>query len=215
MKIHLFEQLAQVSKAIGHANRLMILDVLMQAECDVETLHQKVGLSLANVSKHLQILKQAGLVKHQRHGQRMLYSLSDQRVYDLIAALRDVAESQLASMQALLQEHLKPNTPLAPISLDQLQKLSQPFKLLDVRPPDEFAAGHIPSAINVPIDQLADNLPEVHDDTTIVVYCRGPYCLWSQEAVEALQSKGLKATRLAEGYPEWQAQKGILHDQAL
>lgn len=205
LKTHLFEQLAQVSKALSHANRLMILDVLMQGECDVETLQNKVGLSLANVSKHLQSLKQAGLVVFERRGQRMVYSLSDPKVYHLIHALREVAESQLTTMQALLAEHLQLDTPMAPISLAQLQQLPQPIKLLDVRPADEFAAGHIPSAINVPIDQLADHLPFFQDDATIVVYCRGPYCLWSQQAVDTLQAQGFQAKRLAEGYPDWQA----------
>ncbi|KUJ73020.1 metalloregulator ArsR/SmtB family transcription factor [Thiomicrospira sp. WB1] len=207
LKTHLFEQLAQVSKALGHANRLMILDVLMQTDCDVETLQNKVGLNLANVSKHLQSLKQAGLVKTQRQGQRMIYSLSDPRVYTLVASLRDVAESQLESMQRLLEDHLKLNTPLAPISLNELAQLPQPYTLLDVRPPDEFAAGHIPSAINVPVESLAQTLPSITPNTTLVVYCRGPYCLWSQEAVQTLQAQGWKAHRLAEGYLEWQSQQ--------
>jgi len=109
-------------------------------------------------------------------------------------------------MQALLAEHLQLDTPMAPVSLQQLQQLSEPIILLDVRPADEFAAGHIPSAINVPIDQLADNLPAITDNATIVVYCRGPYCLWSQQAVETLQAQGFQAKRLAQGYPDWQAQ---------
>lgn len=205
LKYNLFDQLAQVSKALGHANRLMILDVLAQTACDVETLHKKLGLSIANVSKHLQTLKQAGLVTSTRDGQHIIYALSDPSVYRLIASLRDVAESQLDSMQSLLLEHLKPNTPFEPISLSALKEFNQPYTLLDVRPEDEFAAGHIPQAINIPIEQLTQKLADLHNDHTLVIYCRGPYCMWSQQAVETLQQQGFQAKRLAEGYPEWQA----------
>lgn len=205
LKYNLFDQLAQVSKALGHANRLMILDVLAQTACDVETLHKKLGLSIANVSKHLQTLKQAGLVVSKRDGQHIIYALSDPSVFQLIVSLRDVAESQLDSMQTLLLEHLKPNTPFEPISLKALKDSKQPYTLLDVRPEDEFAAGHIPSAINIPIEQLPHKINQLQTDQTLVVYCRGPYCMWSQQAVEALQQQGFQAKRLTDGYPEWQA----------
>jgi rhodanese-related sulfurtransferase/predicted transcriptional regulator len=205
LKYNLFEQLAQVSKALGHANRLMILDVLAQKACDVETLHQKLGLSIANVSKHLQTLKQAGLVTNTRQGQHIIYALSDRNVFNLIVSLREVAESQLDTMQNLLTEHLKPNTPFEPISLKALKDFKQPYTLLDVRPEDEFAAGHIPEAINIPIEKLSDKLPQLQTDHTLVVYCRGPYCMWSQQALDELQKRGIQARRLAEGYPEWQA----------
>ncbi|AHF00824.1 ArsR family transcriptional regulator [Thiomicrospira aerophila AL3] len=205
LKYNLFDQLAQVSKALGHANRLMILDVLVQTECDVDTLHQKLGLSIANVSKHLQTLKQAGLVISQRQGQRIVYALSDPSVFRLIVSLREVTESQLDSMQTLLLTHLQPNTPFEPISLKALKDIKQPYTLLDVRPEDEYAAGHIPQAINIPIEQLAQKLPELDTDRTLIVYCRGPYCMWSQQALDQLQQHGIQAKRLAEGYPEWQA----------
>ncbi|MBN2646720.1 MAG: metalloregulator ArsR/SmtB family transcription factor [Thiotrichales bacterium] len=206
LKLHLFEQLAQVSKALGQANRLMILDVLTQGECDVDTLHRKLGLSIANVSKHLQTLKQAGLVKNRREGQRIIYALSDASVYELIVSLRAVAETQLEAMQVLLQQHLKPDTPLEPISLQALKKMArdqQAFTLLDARPQDEFAAGHLPNAINVPIEQLSQSLAQLDRAQPLIVYCRGPYCMWSQEAVEALLAQGFDAKRLLEGYPEW------------
>lgn len=203
LKSTLFEQLAQVSKALGHANRLMILDVLAQKACDVDTLHNKLGLSVANVSKHLQTLRHAGLVTNTRQGQHIIYALSDPSVFDLIVSLRNVAESQLDSMQTLLTDHLQPNTPFEPISLKTLKGFKQPYTLLDVRPEDEFAAGHIPEAINIPIDQLSKKMAELDTDRTLVVYCRGPYCMWSQEALDELHKKGIDAKRLAEGYPEW------------
>lgn len=210
LKYNLFDQLAQVSKALGHANRLMILDVLAQTECDVDTLHQKLGLSIANVSKHLQTLKQAGLVTSQRQGQRSVYALSDPSVFRVIVGLREVAESQLDSMQTLLQTHLQPSTPFEPISLNALKDIKQPYTLLDVRPEDEYAAGHIPQAINIPIEQLAQKLPKLDTDRTLIVYCRGPYCMWSQQALDQLQQHGIQAKRLAEGYPEWQAYRHAL-----
>lgn len=208
LKRNLFEQLAQVSKALGQANRLMILDVLSQGECDVDTLHQKLGLSVANVSKHLQTLKQAGLVKNRKEGLRVIYALSDASVFRLIVSLRDVAETQLAAMHTLLREHLQPDTPFEPISLtalNQMHKAQQPFTLLDVRPPDEFQAGHLPNAINVPMDRLNDKLPELDSHQPVIVYCRGPYCMWSHEAVKTLLDQGFQAKRLLDGYPEWQA----------
>ncbi len=210
LKRSLFEQLAQVSKAMGHANRLMILDVLAQGENDVESLHQKLNLSIANVSKHLQSLKQAGLVKNRRDKQRIIYRLSDPSVFQLIVSLRQVAETQLDDMQSLLREHLQPNTPLEPVSFDTLKKLTcdnQSYTLLDVRPEDEFAAGHLPNAINVPIETLANRLTQLDPQNPLIVYCRGPYCMWSQQAVEILLSQGFNAKRLMEGYPEWRSQQ--------
>jgi DNA-binding transcriptional ArsR family regulator/rhodanese-related sulfurtransferase len=207
LKYHLFDQLAQVSKSLGHANRLMILDVLAQTPCDVDTLHTKLDLSLANVSKHLQSLKQAGLVTSQRQGQHIVYALSDSSVFDLIVSLRNVAESQVASMQTLLHTHLQPNTAFEPISLKTLNELQQPFTLLDLRPEDEYAAGHIPNAINVPIEKLAQKLSDFDVHHTLIVYCRGPYCMWSKQALDELQKLGISAQRLAEGYPEWRQQQ--------
>uniref|UniRef100_Q31DT3 Transcriptional regulator, ArsR family n=1 Tax=Hydrogenovibrio crunogenus (strain DSM 25203 / XCL-2) TaxID=317025 RepID=Q31DT3_HYDCU len=186
----------------------MILDILSQSECDVDTLHRKLGLSVANVSKHLQNLKQAGLVKSRRDGLRIIYKLSDESVFRLIVSLREVAETQLEEMQELLVEHLKPNTPLEPVSLQVLKKMErnhQSYTLLDVRPYDEFSSGHLPSAINIPIDELPKNLSLLKLDKPLIIYCRGPYCMWSHEAAEMLQQKGYNAKRLIEGYPEWRA----------
>jgi len=210
LKRNLFEQLALVSKAMGHAHRLMILDVLAQGENDVETLHQKLDLSIANVSKHLQSLKQAGLVKNRRDKQRIIYRLSDESVFQLIVSLRQVAETQLDDMQSLLHQHLQLDTPFEPVSLTALKKMTrdnQAYTLLDVRPQDEFDAGHLPNAINMPIETLATHLTQFDPQNPLIVYCRGPYCMWSQQAVETLLSQGFNAKRLIEGYPEWRAQQ--------
>ncbi len=214
LKYSLFEQVAHISKALGHANRLMIIDILSQGPSDVDGLRRKLNLSLANVSKHLQNLKQAGLVTSHREGQRVIYTLTSETVFQLTVCLREVAETQLEKMRQLLQEHLKPHTPLEPISFEQLNKIRQQnpsVTLLDVRPADEYNAGHLPNAINIPIESLADNLAKLDPNQTLIVYCRGPYCMWSKEALELLHQKGYKAKRLSEGYPEWRQ----LHPEKL
>ncbi|MBO1926176.1 metalloregulator ArsR/SmtB family transcription factor [Thiomicrorhabdus sp. 6S2-11] len=208
LKKNLFEQLATIGKTLSHENRLMILDVLAQGKSDVDTLGEKVGLTRAGVSKHLQHLKHAGLVTSRREGKHIIYTLSDESVYTLIVHLRQVAETQLEEMQALLKQHLKPNTLLEPIPMTEIKKLEQnhqAYQLVDVRPEDEFLEGHIPNAINIPIDQFADNLAKLKHDQPIIIYCRGPYCMWSGDAVETLLAKGFQAKRLVDGYPEWRS----------
>jgi len=207
IKLCLFEQLAQIGKSLGHANRLLILDVLAQKASSVDELSQKLGLSVANASKHLQSLKQAGLVKSQPQGVSRIYALSDPEIIPLIKSFRTIAENQMSEVSQLLSEKLHPRAPLMPFNPKELKKAVQDntVTLLDVRPEDEFQAGHISGAINIPIDKLDVNQASFHQQKHIVVYCRGPYCLWSYEAVEQLQQAGLVASRMPEGYPEWQA----------
>lgn len=215
LKLCLFEQLAQIGKSLGHANRLLILDVLAQGPCQVDVLSQKLDLSVANVSKHLQHLKQAGLVVNEVQGTQRIYQLSDERIVPLIQTLRHIAEQQMAQVSTLLTEKLYPRAPLMPFNPKELKQAVKENKvtLLDVRPSDEFRAGHIQGAINLPIESL-DNpatqsamLAQLPQQKPIVVYCRGPYCLWSYEAVETLQASGHTASRMPEGYPEWVMQK--------
>lgn len=206
IKLCLFEQLAQIGKSLGHANRLLILDVLAQKPCSVDSLSRKLDLSVANVSKHLQSLKQAGLVTNEVLGAQRIYALSDPEVVPLIKSLRTIAENQMAEVSRLITEKLDPRAPLMPYNPKELKKAvhAQTVTLLDVRPEDEFIAGHIDGAINIPIEQLSANQTSLHQQKPVVVYCRGPYCLWSYEAVEKLQQQGIEASRMAEGYPEWQ-----------
>ncbi|MEA3404369.1 MAG: metalloregulator ArsR/SmtB family transcription factor [Pseudomonadota bacterium] len=206
IKLCLFEQLAQIGKSLGHANRLLILDVLAQKSCSVEALSQKLGLTIANVSKHLQSLKQAGLVKSQTLGTQRIYQLSDAEIIPLVKSLRHIAENQMTEVSQLLSEKLHPRAPLMPFNPKELKKAvrEQEVLLLDVRPEDEYKAGHIPGSINIPIDQLSSNQNTLQQKKPIVVYCRGPYCLWSYEAVETLQKSGFSASRIPDGYPEWQ-----------
>lgn len=205
LKQCLFEQLAQIGKSLGHSNRLLILDVLAQGAYQVDTLSLKLGLSVANVSKHLQHLKQAGLVLSEVQGTQRIYQLSDKAIVPLIQTMRQIAENQMAEVSSLLSEKLHPRAPLMPFNPKELKQAVKENKvtLLDVRPTDEYQAGHIDGAINLPIESLTLSLPDFSHPKPIVVYCRGPYCLWSYEAVEALQAKGLFASRMPEGYPEW------------
>lgn len=211
LKRCLFEQLAQMGKSLGHSNRLLILDVLAQGAYQVDALSLKLGLSVANVSKHLQHLKQAGLVISEVQGTQRIYQLSDKAIVPLIQIMRQIAENQMAEVATLLNEKLHPRAPLMPFNPKELKQAVKENKvtLLDVRPTDEYQAGHIDGAINLPIESLTQSpsqslaLPAFSHPKPIVVYCRGPYCLWSYQAVEALQANGHSASRMPEGYPEW------------
>ncbi|MEA1989551.1 MAG: metalloregulator ArsR/SmtB family transcription factor [Pseudomonadota bacterium] len=205
LKICLFEQLAQMGKSLGHANRLLILDILAQAPTQVEVLSKKLGLSVANVSKHLQQLKQAGLVIYEVNGPLRIYRLSDPAIVPLIQAMRQVAENQMTEVSTILNEKLHPRAPLMPFNPKELKKALKDDQviLLDVRPQDEYQAGHIEGAVNIPIEELNQNISTFSKEKPVVVYCRGPYCLWSYEAVENLAQQDIKATRMPDGFPEW------------
>lgn len=202
LKLCLFEQLALIGKSLGHANRLMILDILAQTPSPVDRLSEKLQLGVANVSKHLQQLKQAGLVKVSTEGSQRIYSISDAALIPLIQSMRSIAENQLSEVAEILQDKLQPRAPLMPYNPKSLKKAvqSKEVTLLDVRPEDEYAAGHIAGAINIPIDKLNHNIHLISSEKPVIVYCRGPYCLWSYEAVEQLNQTGLNAQRMEQGY---------------
>lgn len=206
LKRCLFEQLAQIGKSMGHANRLLILDILAQAPTQVETLSQKLNLSLANVSKHLQHLKQSGLVVCETQGKQRIYRLSDPDIVTLVQTMRNIAERQMAEVSTILNEKLQPRAPLTPFNPGEIKKALQTesITLLDVRPEDEYQAGHIDGAINIPIEELGDQIEDLSRDKPVIVYCRGPYCLWSYEAVENLRQHDFDASRMADGYPDWE-----------
>ncbi|CAN8141352.1 ArsR family transcriptional regulator [uncultured Thiomicrorhabdus sp.] len=209
LKRCLFEQLAQIGKSLGHANRLLILDILAQAPNQVEVLSDKLGLSVANVSKHLQNLKQAGLVVSEIRGSQRIYQLSTPEIVPLIQSMRQVAELQMEQVSQILTEQLEPKAPLTPCNPKQIKKLLQADKitLLDVRPEDEYQFGHIHGAINIPMEQLADKIQNLPKQKPVIVYCRGPYCLWSYQAVEQLTQEKYDASRMADGYPDWHARE--------
>ena len=203
----IFEQFAQIGAALGNANRLQLLELLAQGERNVETLSQIAGLSLANTSQHLRNLRQAGLVTNRKSGLKVFYRISNDDVVRLISALRRVAECQSAEVETLINKYLTVKDDLEPVRrLDLLSRARDGLvTVLDVRPPEEFAAGHIPGAINIPLIDLERRLKDLTEDEEIVAYCRGPHCVLAFDAIAKLRQYGFKAQRLEDGYPEWRA----------
>ena len=203
----LFTQFAAVAKTLGHAHRLELLEQLAQGERSVEVLAQRTSLSIANASQHLQHMRRAGLVTSRRDGKFVLYRLADDAVLDLLASLRRIAERNVAEVARVVRNYFDARDALEPVSRKELMKRMRggSVMVLDVRPDDEFALGHLPGAINVPLHALKKRLSEFDKSQEIVAYCRGPYCVLSYEAVAALRAKGFKARRLEDGLPEWRA----------
>jgi rhodanese-related sulfurtransferase/DNA-binding transcriptional ArsR family regulator len=201
----LFEQLAVVTRAMGSATRLELIDFLAQGQRNVEELAQVAGLSVANTSKHLQQLKAAGLVEAQRDGKHVRYRLADERVLDAIGALRVLAEARLERVGALVASYLRSRDALEPVrAMELLERARRGLvTVVDVRPPEEYTQGHIAGALNIPLDQLKRRLKELPRDREIVAYCRGPWCVLSFEAVARLRRAGREARRLEDGLPEW------------
>ncbi len=203
----LFAEFASVARALGHPHRLEILEHLAQGERGVEALAERAGLSVANTSQHLQQLRRAGLVAARRDGKFVLHRLADEGVLRLLAQLRHVAERNLAEVDSIVRGYFAERDNLEPVSpgelLDRLREGA--VTVLDVRPADEFAMGHLPGAVSMPLDQLEARLAELDPTQDVVAYCRGPYCVLAFEAVAALRARGFKAHRLEDGLPEWRA----------
>jgi rhodanese-related sulfurtransferase/biotin operon repressor len=204
----LFAQFAGVAKAMAHEHRLELLELVAQGEHSVEDLAERSGISIANASQHLQHLRRAGLVAARRQGKFTLYRLADDSVLAMLAAMRKVAERNIGEVDRILRAFADASDNLAPMSRDELlgKLKGGDLTVLDVRPEDEFAAGHLPGARNVPLDQLSRGLPKFGHDDEIVAYCRGPYCILSYEAVAELRKAGLNARRMEGGFPEWKAE---------
>jgi rhodanese-related sulfurtransferase/DNA-binding transcriptional ArsR family regulator len=198
---------AEVAKALGNSHRLEILELVAQSERSVEALADRADLSVANTSQHLQLLRRAGLLASRRDGKRVLYRLSDPLVLDLTGALRRVAERSIAEVREVIAGYFHERDSLEPVSRKELvRRLKDDLvTVLDVRPEDEFEAGHVPQAINIPLRELARRLREIPKSREIVAYCRGPYCVLAFEAVAMLRQRGFKIRRLEDGYPEWKA----------
>ena len=201
----LFDRLAEVAKALGNGRRAELIDVLAQGERSVEVLASEVGQSMANTSHHLQVLARAGLVATRRDGTRVHYRLSSDRVAELWSALRDVAAHHVAGISELVDAYLGPRDNIATITRDELASSLDAGNVvvLDVRPLPEYEAGHIPSAVPIDPERLYDQLRKVPRDAEVVAYCRGPYCAYACEAIRSLESQGVHARRLEEGFPEW------------
>ena len=203
----LFRQFAAVAKAVAHEHRLELLEALAQGERSVETLATRAGLSVANASQHLQQMRRAGLIESRRDGKFVYYRLSDAAVLDLIAALTRIGERHVAEVGKIVQDYFHSRDDMEPVSRSQLlaRMKKGEVQLLDVRPEDEFALGHLPGAINIPLDRLKKKLSALDPDKEIVAYCRGPYCVLSFETVAILRKKGYTVRRLEDGLPEWRA----------
>lgn len=204
-KKDLFAQFALVGKSLSNGNRLELLEFLAQGERTVDELAKISGLSVANTSQHLQGLRRSGLAKSRPEGQKSYYRLSDYSVVELLALVRKIAEENLAEIQVLISKYLSSKDDIEPISRDELLKRAQEgaVTVIDVRPELEFESGHLPSAINIPLSALKDELKQLPRKIEIVAYCRGPFCVMAFEAVAQLRSKGFKARRLEDGFPEW------------
>ena len=202
--------LAEVAKALGHEHRVELIEQLAQGPRSVEALAERVGLSVANASQHLQQLRRAGLVSTQRDGKRVVYRLTDEAETDIVSllgALRHVAEQTVASMERIVAAYFRARDELEPVAATELltRLRGGDVVILDVRPQDEYGLGHLPGALNIPLRQLEQRLSELPRKQEIVAYCRGPYCVLSFEAVAELRARGFKVRRLEEGFPEWKA----------
>ena len=201
----LFDAFASVAQALGSGRRAEIVDVLAQAERPVDEIANEISQSVANTSQHLHVLARAGLVRSRREGTHVFYRLASERVGDLWAAVRDVAVRHVAEVNQLADEYLGERDGVEHVSATELhERLARgEVVVLDVRPQPEYQAGHIPGAQSVPLDALASLAPKLPRRRQIVAYCRGPYCVYADDAVRLLQARGLKARRLDVGFPEW------------
>ena len=208
VKMELFDQFARVAQALASGRRVEIVDVLANGERSVEELARQVAMSVANTSRHLQVLKEAGLVAATRDGTRVRYRLAAPVVYRFWVALRSLAAERLPGVKGLAEAYLGSREGLEPISADELLarlKAGEPLVMVDVRPTEEYQAAHVPGAVSIPLEQLEQRLRELPRDREIVAYCRGPYCAFAPEAVRTLREHGYAARYLSDGLPEWAA----------
>jgi rhodanese-related sulfurtransferase/DNA-binding transcriptional ArsR family regulator len=203
----IYEQFARVGKALASPHRIELLELLAQGPRTVEALSRMADMSLANTSAHLQVLRNAGLLESTKEGLFVTYRLADAKVGELLLSLRSVAETRLAEVSKTTREFLAENALLEPVDEAALRRKVKngEVTLLDVRPPEEFEAAHIPGALSVPLPELAKRISELPRRREVVAYCRGPYCVLSVEAVKLLRRKGFKAVRLEEGVLDWAA----------
>ena len=204
-KDDLYDGFAEVAKALSSGRRAEIVDVLAQGERSVEEIAAEIDQSVANTSHHLRALARAGLVTTRRDGTRIYYALSSERVGELWSAMRDIAGEHVAGLQRLAAAYLGGREGIEQVDRDELARRLKGGELilLDVRPPAEFAAGHIAGSRSVPVAELRRHLRALPKDVEVVAYCRGPYCAYADEAVRELTKKGFRARRLSDGFPEW------------
>lgn len=206
-KNQLYEQFARIGKALSSAHRLELLEVLAQGEYSVEAVARETEMSIANASQHLQVLRAARLVEVRREGVYIYYRLADEQVFTLWQTMRHVGEARIAEIDRIVDTYLHDRNQLQPIgAAELLQRLVEDtIILLDVRPVEEYTAGHLPDALSIPVTELEARLSELPQDREIVAYCRGPYCVFADEAVTLLRTNGYSARRLEQGLPDWRA----------
>lgn len=204
-KDRLYEQFARAAKAVANPKRIELLELLAQGEYTVEALARATGMGVTNTSAHLQVLRNARVVDTRKDGTKVFYRLAGDDVAAFVVALRDLARSRLAEVDAVVRDYFTARDELEPVSRAELVERANRGKvvILDVRPREEFIAGHIPGALSVPLDQLDTALARLPKRTQIVAYCRGPYCVMAPRAVERLRAMGYHARRLVDGMPEW------------
>jgi rhodanese-related sulfurtransferase/DNA-binding MarR family transcriptional regulator len=203
----IYEQLGRVGKALASPRRLELLDLLCQGPRTVEALAKEAGQPIANTSQHLQVLRAARLVESEKHGLYVTYRLADEQVCALYRELRTLAESRLQEIRAVTRQFFEKRGEMEPVDRDALaaRVRSGEITVLDVRPPEEYEAGHIPGAVSVPLADLERRLADLPRDREVVAYCRGPYCVLAVKAVEVLRAQGFRAIRMEEGVPDWRA----------
>jgi len=203
----LYAQLARVGKAVASPHRLELLELLAQSERTVDSLATETGMSVANASQHLLTLRDAGLVESRKQGLFVHYRLSDPAVFELSRALRVVGERRLADLDRLVRHHSSDRADVAAVGMTELLARARAGQIVivDTRPAHEYEAGHIAGAISVPIGELEQRLRRLPKSKQYVAYCRGPYCVYADQAVTALLASGRRARRLADGFPEWKA----------
>lgn len=201
----LFTQFAQIARAFASPKRIEIIDLLAQGERPVEAIARETGLGVANASRHLQVLKAANLVSPRKEGLQVFYRLADPLVARGYRALQELAEARLAEVGRLVKDYFGSADGLEPVAKEELLQRARrrDVVVLDVRPPEEYAAGHIAGAVSIPLAALERRLAELPRGRRVVAYCRGPYCVLAAEAVRLLRKRGVEALRLKEGYPEW------------
>lgn len=206
-KDQLFEQFARIGKCLSNGRRLEILEVLAQGPHSVEELAREVGLSIANASQHLQVLRRSNLVTVKREGLYANYNLASDEVLRICISMRRLAEKHLSDVRQLVNSYLSAREKLEPLSCEELLRRlkDQSVFMVDVRPHEEYEAGHIAGARSIPLAELRARLREIPKKRAVVAYCRGPYCVFADEAVSILSSKGYRAVRLQEGFPEWKS----------
>jgi rhodanese-related sulfurtransferase len=209
-KDRVFLELAKVSTALGNPKRLEIIDLLAQGGKTVERIALETGTSIANTSKHLQVLKAGNLVEVKRNKNFIIYSLSGDKVVEIWSLLRDFGAERIAEVDKVVRDFRRGKVDLESVTIDELLERLETDEvvLLDVRPEEEYKSGHIANALSIPIEQLASRLQELPRNKEIIAYCRGPFCVFADDATEFLLNHNYKSKRLREGYPDWKL-KGL------